>query len=68
MRRDEDYEVIHDSQENVDDSEESRPELQFSSQERLWIAFGALKGALIIGAIYMGALGLVIWLMIKIWL
>lgn len=68
MRRDEDYEIIHDQEERMDDPNEFRPELQLSRQERRWIALGALKGALVIGAVYMGILGLIIWLMLKIWM
>lgn len=68
MRRDEENEVIHDPEERVDDPDEFRPELQFSRQERIWIAFGALKSALLIGMVYMGVLGLIIWLMLKVWM
>lgn len=68
MKQEEDYEVIHDPEENVEDSEEVRPEMQFSKQESRWIALGALKAALMIGSVYMIVLGLVIWLMLKIWL
>lgn len=64
----EDYEIISDSGENVDDPDELRPELHFSKQERRWIALGALKSALLIGAIYVGVLGVAIWLLLKFWM
>lgn len=66
MKYEDDYEVIHDPSEQVDDPDEFRPELQFSKQERRWIALGALKAALMIGLVYIGAIGLIIWLILKI--
>lgn len=68
MRREEDYEVIHDQEERREDADEFRPELQLSRQERHWIALGALKSALLIGAVYMGILALIIWVMLKFWM
>lgn len=68
MRQEEEYEIISDSGENVDDPDEFRPELHFSRQERRWIALGALKSALLIGAVYVGVLGVIIWLLLKVWM
>lgn len=68
MRREEEQKIIHDPHERVDDQKEFKPELQLSRQERRWIALGALKSALLIGLVYMGVLGGLIWLMLKIWM
>lgn len=67
MRQDEDYELIHDPEERIDDPDEFRPELQFSKQERRWIIFGALKTTLLIALVYLAGLGLIIWLLLKLW-
>lgn len=68
MKHEEEYEIIHDQEERVEDPEEFHPELQLSREERRWIALGALKSALMIGAVYIVVLGLIIWFMLKIWM
>ena len=49
------------------EEEDKEPELILTKQERRWIAFGALKSALLIGAIYLIAGAFLIWLMLTIW-
>lgn len=68
MGRDDDYELIHDPEERIEDPDEFRPELQLSRQERRWVAFGALRAALMIGLVYLAAIGLIIWIMLKVWM
>ena len=43
-------------------------ELEFSRQERRWIALSAMRTAIGIGLIYIIGAGLLIWLMLKIWM
>ncbi|MDO5416924.1 MAG: hypothetical protein Q4F29_06985 [Lachnospiraceae bacterium] len=68
QEREEDYELIHDPEERVDDPEEFRPELFMSRQERRWIILGALKSTLLIASAYLAGTALVIWLMLTLWL
>lgn len=49
------------------EEENREPELSLTRQERRWIALGALKSALLIGAVYLIAAALLIWLMLAIW-
>lgn len=49
------------------EEENREPELLLTRQERRWIALGALKSALLIGAVYLIAAALLIWLMLAIW-
>ena len=43
------------------------PEMKLSRQERRWIILGVLKGALLIGGVYIVGAALLIWLMLAIW-
>jgi hypothetical protein len=58
-------EMIHDPGERLPGEE--TPELTLSRQERRWYALGALKGALMIGAVYLIGLGVLIALMLGLW-
>lgn len=68
MSRKRDYEIIREPNEKVPEDENSRPELELSSQERRWYALGALKSALLIGSVYVIGLGVLIAVMLWIWL
>jgi hypothetical protein len=61
------HELIHDPDENIPEEEELRPEEQLSRQEQRWYALGALRSALLIGSVYIIALGIVIALMLWFW-
>lgn len=65
MRNSEDYNVYEEP--DVLEEEPLEPELQLSRQEQRWIIFGALKGALLIGGVYIVGAGLLIWLLLAIW-
>lgn len=49
------------------EEEDIKTEPSFTRQERRWIALGALKSALLIGAVYLIAAALLIWLMLVVW-
>ncbi len=51
----------------LSEEEDREPELILTKQERRWIALGALKSALLIGAVYLIAGAFLIWLMLTIW-
>lgn len=68
MRREDDEELIHDPQERVDEPDVFRPETKLSKEERRWVILGAMKSAFLIGSVYMVVLGLMIWIMLKIWM
>ncbi|MBQ8856518.1 MAG: hypothetical protein IJ024_00085 [Lachnospiraceae bacterium] len=51
----------------VFEEEPLEPELKLSKQEQRWIILGALKGALLIGAVYIVGAALLIWLLLTIW-
>lgn len=54
--------------ESEDDKEsEQRPKPEFNRQQRRWAALGALRGALLIGAVYLLGLGIIIGLMVLFW-
>lgn len=67
MRDYEEHEMIYDEGESRPE-DEWHPELEFSRQERRWIALSAMRTALGIGMIYIVAAGILIWLMLKIWM
>lgn len=49
------------------EEESSEPELELTRQERRWVIWGALRAALLIGAVYIVGGALLIWLMLTIW-
>jgi hypothetical protein len=63
----ENYEIIHDPDENIPEEEERKPDLQLSGQERRWYALGALRSALLIGCVYLIGIAIVIVLMLWAW-
>jgi hypothetical protein len=63
----EDTEMIHDPGEHLPAGEPDRSEQMLSGRERRWYALGALKGALMIGAVYLVGLGVLIALMLRLW-
>ncbi len=67
MRDYEENEMIYDEGERRPE-DEWHPELEFSRQERRWIALSAMRTALGIGLIYIIGAGILIWLMLKIWM
>jgi hypothetical protein len=67
MRDYEENEIIYDEGERRPE-DEWHPELEFSRQERRWIALSAMRTALGIGLIYIIGAGILIWLMLKIWM
>ncbi len=67
MRHEDDFDLIRDPGESVDEEDRPRPELELTRQEKRWIALGALKSGLLIGGVYLVVFGLLIWLMLKVW-
>ena len=59
-------EAPHEVPEETDDASPS-PEIQMSGDERRGYIFGALGAALLIGAIFVAAGALAIWLMTVVW-
>lgn len=67
MRQEQDEELIRDPGERVEKEDDFRPEYEFSRQEKRWVVLGALKGALLIAAAYLGGMAFIIWLMVTFW-
>lgn len=69
MRQEQEEEIIRDPGENVEtpNKYELRYETEFSGREKRWVVLGALKGALLIAAAYLGGIALIIWLMVTFW-
>lgn len=68
MRHEDDFDLIKDPGEETGQEDRPRPELELTRQEKKWIALGALKSGLLIGGVYLVGLGLLIWLMLKVWM
>ena len=49
------------------EEESFEPELELTRQERRWVIWGALRAALLIGAVYIVGGALLIWLMLAVW-
>lgn len=49
------------------DTHPNDPMLTLTRRERRWVAFGALKSALLIGSVYLIGGAVLIWLMLFLW-
>lgn len=69
MGKNQEEEIIHDPGENIEEPDKYRfgYETEFSRKEKWWVILGALKGALLIAAAYLGGIALIIWLMVTFW-
>lgn len=67
MKHEDDYEMISEPGEILDDERQTRQELDLTRKERRWVALGALKSGLLIALVYLLGLGGVILLMTLLW-